>query len=754
MKYKIILSLVFILAILSCLSAYVSASCCVNEQTTFASVTNDLTCTDNLPMSACPAGYNLTVASCSAVPECGCCVCTPSAGGRQVFTSGDLRVSDNFCAAFCQQAAGDSTHQLISGLTAAQCSGQVSAQSVSGRVTDQSGNPVIGATVITNAGSTTTDTGGFYTINVLSQVTSLNVTKSGISTSIQVDTRIRTTGWNVTLTLAAQVADLYGKVTPIINNVPSTTPIQNVKISITDGTNTFDTVTDAIGEYRFIGVPLSQYQLTANKCAYYKKQENVQVTAPTTRKDILLQPAPAEMVSGTVRDIQNRMIEGVDFIVIPAAGTVTKSDANGRFQITNLNSNCQYSIKATKTPQYSEQTKVVNIYADDTVTTNSVNFVLTPGAAFDFCADISDCRGEDMVLGTSDDCGCPVNKVCNGLTGRCDERPIADCCDFAFQCQPATAKLAPTPQCSGKITCANTCAEIIACPADKKLSNANVDGVCECSGELVSVTPSIADLYDIPLASGKYCCPFASDPVSNITCKALNNAIVFGEVTSKLTKQALDAEIYIDGTPVPVTYSNAETGEFEIYLNPDTAHTIQFKREPLYLPVTRTVQAYNLQKGVRYRLDVEMRTVEILCNYPTTPPVPDFEAEHIKCKPEVRLRWNKDYCRNDLGVQSFIILNNNDESLYSVDKDQDEFVIKNLEWGEVYQFSIFAVYADSNRPRLSDAVTVSFTPGDEECAGRCDDDEFCLSNTERRLCDDENKLSSAVSPGSFADCAE
>ena len=726
----------------------------MNEQTSFTSVVNDITCIDNLPLSACPVGYNATVASCSAVPQCGCCVCTPASGGKQVFASGDMRVSNNFCTAFCSQATGDPTHQLIPGLTAAQCSGQIAAQTVSGRVTDQSGNPIVGATVTAPSGSSVTDNGGFYTIGVIAPVTTLNISKSGISTSIQVDTRIRTTGWNVSLTLAARVADLYGKVTPIINNVPSTTPIPNTRIKITDGVNTFNTMTDAVGEYRFIGIPLATYQLTANKCAYFKKQESVTVSAPTTAHNILLQPAPKEIISGTVRDTQNRMIEDVDFIVSPPAGVVTKSDANGRFLITDIDSNCQYSIKATKTPQYSEQSKVVNIYADDFVTTNPLNFVLAPGPAFNFCADIGDCRGEDMRLGSADDCGCPANKICNALTGECDARPIVDCCDFTFQCQPQAAKLAPTPQCAGKTTCANTCAEIIDCPVDEKLSNANVDGVCECSGQLVSVTPSIAELYNIPLASGKYCCPYSSTPITNMTCQAQSKAIVFGTIVSKITQLPIDAAIHVDGSLIPIGYSDAETGEYEIYLTPNTAHTIQFRREPLYLPVIRSVQAFNLKKGVRYRLDAELRTTEILCNYPTNPPVPEFAAEHVKCKPEAKLVWDKDYCRNDIGVQSFAIANVNDDKIYLVDKDQDEFIIKDLEWGETYDFTIQAVYADSNRPRASDPVTISFSAGDADCAGQCDDKEFCLSNTQRRICDNKNKLSSAVSPGSFADCAE
>ncbi|MBW2987370.1 carboxypeptidase-like regulatory domain-containing protein, partial [Candidatus Woesearchaeota archaeon] len=753
-KDSLSILLIIILALIFLISPYiVHASCCVNEQTTFSSTAVDVTCTDNLPSDQCFGQFYANVQTCKEVQECGCCVCNFGTANPTVYSGGDLRVSNNFCSAFCSPYP----YQLISNLTTASCSQQQNAIAISGYVLDQNGNPVQNAQVQETSGSSdVTDAQGKYSLTILQTTTVVSASKANIQNSIAVNTVTKTTGWNITLDLTAVSADLVGRITPTISGVPSPTPLSNVVVTVTDSVNTFTTQTDAVGEFSFVGIPISTYAITANRCGFFPKSEQVTLQAPMTRKDMSLQSASQETLTGVITDLQNRPVEGVDIIVSPARGTVQKSDAQGIYRVTGLDSNCQYSITASKSPNYIDNTKTKSIYATDAITTNTLDFVLEPSVMFDFCTDIGDCRGEDLILGTPDDCTCPINHICNVLTGDCDKKPTIDCCDYDFLCQPQQARSGITAQCGERETCSNVCAEILNCPAGKRLSNQNVDGVCTCSGETVTVVQSLADEYEFQNVVGKYCCPFSPISISALPCEFQQKAAIVGTVVSRVDGEPIDAAVIADpGTSGEVRkVSSFVDGKYVVFVDPNIDHTIRFERPPLYEPESRVVRASNLVVSDIFTLDVSLGVVARTCDYPSTPTVPDFEAENVICKNQVRLKWNNDYCSNEEGVQSFLITNENTFDTYVVDADKDEFIIEDLEWDELYTFSIQPMYADHNRPRMGEKVTLDdIDPGDRECEGRCDGEEFCLSRTERRICDENNKLTTdLLSPQYFPDC--
>ncbi|MBD3259062.1 hypothetical protein GF371_00360 [Candidatus Woesearchaeota archaeon] len=750
------LFLIFLFSLFVISACFVSATCCVNEQTSFTSTAVDVTCIDNLPSTQCFSGFFSNATTCKDVQQCGCCVCNYGSANPTVYKGGDLRVSNNFCAAFCAPYS----YNLIPGLTTASCSQQENATGISGYVFDSDGNPVHGAQVTETGGSSdVTDAQGKYSLSVFQQTTTVTASKANVQNNINVNVATKKTGWNITLDLAAVSADLVGKITPLISGVPSPTPLSNVVVTVTDGVNQFATETDVAGEYEFIAIPISDYALTANRCGFFPESAQVSVTAPLTRKDISLRSAPQETLTGVVKDLQNRPVKDADIAISPKRGIVQKSDEQGIYRVTNLDSNCQYTVTATKAPQYQDSSKTKSIYATDPLTTNTLDFVLEPSVMFDFCTDIGDCRGEDLILGTPDDCGCPPNYVCNQLTGNCDRKPTIDCCDYDFLCQPPQARSGVTAQCgSEKETCSNVCAEIINCPADEKLSNQNTDGVCKCAGETVTILQSLADQYGFENTAGKYCCPFSPVSISEVPCEFQQKAAIVGIVVSRIDGEPIDATVTADPNTAgeQSTMSSSVDGSYVLFVDPNIDHTINFKRPPLYEPETRVVRAGNLAVGETFTLDVSLGIVARTCDYPSTPEVPDFVAENVVCKNQARLTWNNEYCRNTDGVQSFIITADNLNKTYVVSPDNDELIIKDLDWNELYSFSIQAKYSDHNSPRTSRAVAVSgFDPGDEECDGRCDSEEFCLDNTKRRMCDQNNHVTTdLLSPNYFPDCEQ
>ncbi|MBW3012861.1 hypothetical protein KY340_01530 [Candidatus Woesearchaeota archaeon] len=754
------LSMLLFLAVFTILfltSAHlVSATCCVNEQTSFSSTAIDVTCIDNLPSAQCFNGFFSNATTCKDVSQCGCCVCNYGGANPTVYKGGDLRVSSNFCAAFCAPYS----YSLVPGLTTASCSQQENATAISGYVFDPSNNPIQGAQVTETGGSSdTTDAQGKYSLSVFQQTTTVTASKANVQNSISVNAAVRKTGWNITLNLTAVSADLVGKITPIISGVPSPTPLSNVIVTITDGVNQFAVQTDAVGEYEFIGIPISSYALTANRCGFFPESTQVAVTAPLTRKDVSLRSAPQETLTGVVRDLQNRPIEDVDIIINPQRGVVQKSDAQGIYRVTNLDSNCQYTVTARKAPQYQDNEKIKNIYATDPLTTNTLDFLLEPSVMFDFCTDIADCRGEDLILGTPDDCGCPPNHVCNVLTGDCDRKPTIDCCDYDFLCQPLQARSGITAQCgSQKETCSNVCAEILNCPPDERLNNQNTDGVCKCAGETVTILQSLADQYDFENVVGKYCCPFSPISISAMPCEFQQKAAVIGTVVSRVDGEPIDATVTLDPNTAGArtTMSSFVDGFYVLFADPNIDHTIKFERPPLYEPETRIVRAANLVVGDTYTVDVSLGVIARTCDYPSTPTVPDFTVENVPCMNQAKLTWSNDYCRNAEGIQSFVIRNENTNQTYVVESDKDELIIKDLDWDELYTFSIRAKYSDHNRPRTSEEAVVSdFDPGDRDCDGRCDGKEFCLEGTKRRICDENNLVTTdLLSPNYFPDCEQ
>jgi len=81
-------------------------------------------------------------------------------------------------------------------------------------------------------------------------------------------------------------------------------PIEDAKVTVTDGTNSFETYTDAQGHYAFAVLPAGTYDATAEAWGYNASTVNgVAITdGATTQQDFALTPTPMTTITFEVRD--------------------------------------------------------------------------------------------------------------------------------------------------------------------------------------------------------------------------------------------------------------------------------------------------------------------------------------------------------------------------------------------------------------------------------------------------------------------
>jgi hypothetical protein len=156
------------------------------------------------------------------------------------------------------------------------------------------------------------------------------------------------------------VGVLQGTVTDAATNLP----IENASVSATGPTNRQD-YTDPAGVYQFQYMPEGSYEVTAGAFGYLSQTAvGVAVVADTvTVQDFALQPAPAHMLSGFVRDdsgvaVPNAMVTILN-TPIPAAVT----DAAGYYAFPSVPEG-SYEVHAAAGGCNSPQTQFVDLASD------------------------------------------------------------------------------------------------------------------------------------------------------------------------------------------------------------------------------------------------------------------------------------------------------------------------------------------------------------------------------------------------------
>ncbi len=748
MNFKVILVLLLAAFALVLFSSTASAGCCINERTSYT-VFDDVTCND-IPISQCTGTYISDVATCREVEQCGCCVCNPSSPSSIfIYNQNDYSVTENFCDAFC----GINPYQLIPFLSQQQCTGQLQAITITGTVRDQRGTPLEGAQV-RERGSTSsarTDANGRYSLRIFSSRTNIDASYSGSTGFVSVDTSQRTTNWDIQIIIIASSSRISGKVF----RDQTQNPLQGAKVTLSNSVNFFEDISDSQGNYEFSSIPVGDYSLEAAKCGYSLFRNPVQIrTTPSTR-DINLITAPKERIEGFVRDLTGNPVSGASFAILPLSGSPSVSDSSGRYAITNVDPNCEYSITAIKRPRYTDTTQDIFIPSEDTTLINSLDFAMSGSSAGDYCSSSgADCRGQDRVYGNTDDCGCSVSEVCSRSTGVCASNQTS-CCQYPSQCPQDRTINATTMGivCPGRETrCTASCLPVLNCPRDQELSYANVNGVCSC-GVDVTVDPQTSSIFGIQNVGGKYCCDTASSPfISATPCTFLGSAIIEGTITSAEDGSPLDAEVYVDG--ILQTVSDIDTGFYRVYVDTDVSHDLEFRRDPIYDPEIRRVQAFRLTAGRSLMINIALESDTRICDYPTTPKVPFLTATNVVCKKEIQLLWENDFCDNNEGVSFYEIKNENSGKMYTVNKTQESFIVDDFSWDTDYRFSIRAFYSDRGQPRMSEKTySNTINSGQEICLQFCNS-EFCATDTIRRRCNSQNRVVNDVDPEYFPDCAQ
>jgi len=205
---------------------------------------------------------------------------------------------------------------------------------IEGKVTDEDGNPVEGATVRVADGekirTAITDEDGNFTICNVTSGSGYTVTASkegyvdGTAGDIAVVTGEVTE--NVNITLLRNIGSLSGKVTDSSGN-----PVAGAKVTAVSGDNEYTKTTDASGEFRFEGVKAGRtYTLTASKEGYYNGRTMgvAVVRGETSVAEVrLLTPVPVANFSFEEQGTDDNPLPG--WVVEGTPGATFRQDRRG-----------------------------------------------------------------------------------------------------------------------------------------------------------------------------------------------------------------------------------------------------------------------------------------------------------------------------------------------------------------------------------------------------------------------------------------
>ena len=233
---------------------------------------------------------------------------------------------------------------------------KVPVYNVTGKVVDETGNEIIGATVVINdAGSkteATTDSAGIYTIEAKNGTHTIVASYAGMldgSVSVTVADE-DTTAEDIVLSLAPEVDGyaISGTVTDEDGEA-----IADASVTVTDSDDKSITVkTDADGVYKVENLEDGTYTVTASKDGYEEKSATAVVAGADLEKiDLVLTAAAAAdtfTVSGTVVDEDNKGILGAQVVISKDGAKVAEmlTDAAGTYSAKDLEPG-SYSIAVT-----------------------------------------------------------------------------------------------------------------------------------------------------------------------------------------------------------------------------------------------------------------------------------------------------------------------------------------------------------------------------------------------------------------------
>ena len=205
---------------------------------------------------------------------------------------------------------------------------------ISGRITSlNTGTPLIQAIVTTNpaTASVTTDIFGYYLIeNVKPGSYTVSASKVGydsLSTKITVSANVNSPA---DIQLKPTVPGIIkGKVV----NASNGAVIADANITTKPYVGAIKT--DANGNYTISNVKIGTYDITADKFGFTSKTNTIIVVSDSVRYvDFVLNPLYGTL-TGTVRDSNKVVIDGVNITTTPSTGSVL-TDASGNYTITNI----------------------------------------------------------------------------------------------------------------------------------------------------------------------------------------------------------------------------------------------------------------------------------------------------------------------------------------------------------------------------------------------------------------------------------
>ena len=234
--------------------------------------------------------------------------------------------------------------------------------SISGKVTNASGAGIVAATVWYSGGTTTTDSGGNYTLtNVPVGTYTITASQSGYQTASTKNVSVSsgtTTTTNFTLTATAT-----GTISGTITNAAGTA-IPNATVSYSGGSAT--ATTNASGAYTLSVAP-GTYSVTATATGYLGvTDQNIGVTAgATTTLNFTL--TQSGTISGTVTSAAGAAIANA---TISYSGGTTTATTNASGAYTLSVAPGTYSVTATATGYQSVTQTNVTVTVGATTTAN------------------------------------------------------------------------------------------------------------------------------------------------------------------------------------------------------------------------------------------------------------------------------------------------------------------------------------------------------------------------------------------------
>ncbi|MEP6753182.1 MAG: carboxypeptidase regulatory-like domain-containing protein [Candidatus Dormiibacterota bacterium] len=231
---------------------------------------------------------------------------------------------------------------------------------VSGVVTDAlTGSTVAGATVSYLGGSTTTDSGGIYTLASLPDGNT-TVTASHAGYTDQSAVVVITTGSTIQQDFA--LAPLQGSIGGVVTDSLTGQPIAGAVVSYSGGAVT----TNGSGAYSFTGVTEGSYGVSAGRAGYSGQSRQVSVgPGANAAQNFPLAPLPGS-VAGTVVDVATGTpLAGA---TVSYSGGNASTDSEGRYSISGVTEGT-YAFTASASG-YSPQTQTVAVGPGATISLN------------------------------------------------------------------------------------------------------------------------------------------------------------------------------------------------------------------------------------------------------------------------------------------------------------------------------------------------------------------------------------------------